>query len=560
MNCKLFPGARLFLFCCAALGLYVLAAVAQTQEVHHLSITQPGGMPGTPIITGIQAVTNGVKISWEGPPGYYQLWERTLATQPWKAVAGPTLSRSATVTGIGTNALFRVSGPAPQYSGSKTCAECHGSIYNHVTKTEHAVAFTEPEFIASGGQTNRNCLACHTVGFGLNTGFVSASNSRSTNLLAGVQCENCHAPAGNHAANPDDLSVKPIVDVASTVCGGCHTFTPLPTYTEWQSSGHAQVTEPDMNPNTCGRCHIGPARLAMLEGKPVNQTDTTLGVGCVVCHDPHQVIVHTNVLNSVVTNTFTGLVVTNVLLGATYTNQVRNPFASTNDYFLTTSDVFTNKYDPNINMCGQCHNHRGAAWQSTSRPPHHSPQYNILLGTVGVLPSGSLTNANNHQPGSHVLIEKQCVGCHMQMTEPQFGPTTIPGDTGHKFTVDKFNTCLPCHPFMPQEFAEFTMATFSAEIQDVKKALDNWALIKMGGMLGTNYYGALAWEYTNPGDLSSGTGPSTADQALIPDNIKKARFNLYLVLYDGSFGVHNGRLAGRLLEAASAWIDQAMHN
>ena len=29
---------------------------------------------------------------------------------------------------------------------------------------------------------------------------------------------------------------------------------------------------------------------------------------------------------------------------------------------------------------------------------------------------------------------------------------------------------------------------------------------------------------------------------LIPDNIQKARFNLYLVLYDGSLGVHNPQL------------------
>ena len=52
--------------------------------------------------------------------------------------------------------------------------------------------------------------------------------------------------------------------------------------------------------------------------------------------------------------------------------------------------------------------------------------------------------------------------------------------------------------------------------------------------------GRRAWEYTMPGALSpGGPGPNAAEQTLIPDNIKKARFNLYLVLYDGSFGVHN---------------------
>jgi hypothetical protein len=41
---------------------------------------------------------------------------------------------------------------------------------------------------------------------------------------------------------------------------------------------------------------------------------------------------------------------------------------------------------------------------------------------------------------------------------------------------------------------------------------------------------------------------------LIPDNIKKARFDLYLVLHDGSFGVHNGPYAIRLLDTAMEWV------
>ncbi|HEY5914429.1 MAG TPA: hypothetical protein VJA21_27890, partial [Verrucomicrobiae bacterium] len=285
-------------------------------------------------------------------------------------------------------------------------------------------------------------------------------------------------------------------------------------------------------------------------------TDLNVGVVCVVCHDPHGKQVHANVLSGVLTNTWTGLVVTNTQLGATYTNQVRNPFASTRDYFLTTFDVFTNKYDPDINVCAQCHNHRGANWRTTSSAPHHSPQYNMLLGTIGELETGSLTNAANSLPASHSLIEKQCAGCHMQTAEAQDGPPEVPAVTGHTFKVDRYDLCRNCHTF-PPELVTFTMGAISNRIQQVKRALDDWALVKQGGMLGTHYYGALAWEYTNPGDLSSGTGPSTADQALIPDNIKKARFNLYLVLYDGSFGVHNGFLAVRLLDAAEAWIRQA---
>ena len=65
----------------------------------------------------------------------------------------------------------------------------------------------------------------------------------------------------------------------------------------------------------------------------------------------------------------------------------------------------------NINLCAQCHNDHGASWTNSSAPPHKSPQYNMLLGTVGELDSGSA----QYDPGSHgLLITNQCVGCHMQ--------------------------------------------------------------------------------------------------------------------------------------------------
>jgi len=54
---------------------------------------------------------------------------------------------------------------------------------------------------------------------------------------------------------------------------------------------------------------------------------------------------------------------------------------------------------------------------------------------------------------------------------------------------------------------------------------------------------------SNPVGVTN-AGPSVAEQALIPANIQKARFNLYLVLYDGSYGVHNPPHAINLLDTA----------
>jgi hypothetical protein len=56
-------------------GLLVAVALAtKAQDVQHLSITVPGGMPGWPVLTGISVLTNGVNVTWDGPPGYYQLF------------------------------------------------------------------------------------------------------------------------------------------------------------------------------------------------------------------------------------------------------------------------------------------------------------------------------------------------------------------------------------------------------------------------------------------------------------------------------------------------------
>jgi len=534
-----------------AAGFLLGGGFADAQTVPHLSITQPGGMPGLPIMTGISRVTNGMKVTWDGPSGYYQVYQKSNnLLAPWVALGKATnLSRYAVITRLyTTDAFFRVSGPAPAYIGAQACAGCHDSIRNTELKTPHAGAFTDADFAAAGGQTNRSCLPCHTVGYGLPTGFVSKSR---TPLLAGVQCENCHGPAANHAANENDPTVRPRVELAATVCGGCHTGPMSPTYDEWSTSAHATVT-PDAlqtmssstnNISSCGRCHSGSVRLALIYGKnPVTlSNDLNVAITCAVCHDPHS----TNANPA----------------------QVRNPLHSTNYFSLSTSANFTNVYaaNTNINICGQCHNVRGAAWTDTSRAPHRSPQYNFLLGSVGILWSGK-TNyySATYRPGTHGGLTNQCVYCHMQDDAP---PASI---ASHTFTVISHDVCISCHGFDPGASAPGVYDNVSL----VLDLLNRWAASPAAAALRTN--GVVAWEYTSPGGLtwqtnSSGfvisweladsvnfTGPNAAGQALIPDNIKKARYDLYLVVNDGSLGTHNWTFALDLLTAAQNLVAQQL--
>ena len=515
------------------------------EEVQHLSITQPGGMPGWPVVTGIQRSNNTTKITWDGPSGYYQLYYKTnLASSTWLKFGSPNLNRTTNVTTLHSNIFFRVAGPSPFYAGAKTCLECHPSIHSSEVMTPHSRAFTSSAFVAAGGQTNNSCLACHTVEFGLPTGFKNANDFRSTNLLAGVQCESCHGPAANHVANEMDLTARPRIDIASQVCGGCHSGSHNPTFEEWNGSAHAIVTE-DMSPtsriNSCGRCHSGTARLAMVKGMSATTiantltNDANVAITCAVCHDPHSVRPWTNLLSGVVS-----------------TNQLRYPTASTNYFSLSTSATFTNRYD--INICAQCHNDRGASWTSSSRPPHHSPQYNLLMGSVGIKQNGA-NAATNSTPAAHgILIPNQCVACHMPHEAQGAGH---PAMTGHSFKVETYESCLTCHPTNPEGLVDLTQDfVVKPRMQQVKAALDYWATTTSPLVLRTNY-GALAWEYTNPGELSSGTrGPTDAQQALIPNAIKQARFNLYIVNNDGSFGVHNPLYTISLLDAAYYWVVQ----
>jgi hypothetical protein len=384
-------------------------------------------------------------------------------------------------------------------------------------------------FLADGGQTNSSCLGCHTVGFDVPTGFV---NQTATPHLAGVQCENCHGPAANHAANPDNPAVRPRAEVAAAVCGGCHTDPRHPTLDEWETSGHAQLPTNIVNLNaageinSCGRCHSGSVRWNLLETNAPPAGDADVAIVCISCHDPHQ---------------------TNA-----YPAQLRNPLASTNDYFISTKGAFLTQYDPTINVCAQCHNHAGASWTNNACEPHHSPQYNMLLGTVGELESGLAPN----QPGSHaLLITNQCVGCHMQ-TKP-FVSAAQPANTGHSFEVYQYGLCANCHVSTntAAELVTFVTGDVSNQVQDIKSLLDNWAASKAPASLAK--YGTLAWEYTAPGGLSSGgPGPDATEQSQIPENIRKARFNLYLVQNDGSFGVHNPNYAIALLQTAADWIEE----
>lgn len=138
------------------------------------------------------------------------------------------------------------------YVGAETCKQCHPNTYAKWASTGHARAY---EALTSNPKRNREfdaqCVGCHTTGFEYEGGFVSAE---TTPLLKGNQCENCHGPGSNHAANPTDPAItRTMHRVASDFdknqrCIRCHSEDDSPKFnfgTYWPKILHTGLDKYD---------------------------------------------------------------------------------------------------------------------------------------------------------------------------------------------------------------------------------------------------------------------------------------------------------------------------
>lgn len=528
-----------------ALAILLVAASVGASRAAESSLPKivraEGGISPKPVVTAVSrsaGTPNSVQVDWQGFGGPYQIVKCPAlkgTNSTWSTVATVTNATSATVAIDGDAGFVSVQGPDPAYIGAERCSLCHIDTHATWTNTVHAGAFQTLKNIKM--EKNASCLPCHVVAYGTTTGFI---NEETTPHLAGVQCENCHGPAAAHARNP--LRTKPpIVTLSAEMCGGCHTDVHHPTYDEWASSGHGSLvipeeefSDPTTGPGrmlTCGACHSGAARMALLNGViygqepelPSTEEASTTAITCAVCHSAH--------------------------VKTENPAQLRFPLHSEMPYSYSTATNFVANYNPQVQTCAQCHNMRGASWKGTSRPPHHSPQYNILIGNGGF--EAGITNVPQ---SAHMKIENQCAQCHTHLNEPDEITEQTPVYTGHNFTPT-MKACAPCHDELGGELLmEAVQGNVKKQIAEIKALLDQWALTKAPEALRTKY-GSLAWEFQNIGQLSKPTptvktGPTAAEQAGVPDNIKQARHNIYMIEHDGSYGVHNGNYARFLLKVA----------
>jgi hypothetical protein len=91
-----------------------------------------------------------------------------------------------------------------KFTGSEACKACHPAEFEKWKASRHSHAYDTLVHHAkkpSLRQFDGECIVCHTVGFGFNTGYV---DEQRTAHLKDVGCENCHGPGSLHVANPND--------------------------------------------------------------------------------------------------------------------------------------------------------------------------------------------------------------------------------------------------------------------------------------------------------------------------------------------------------------------
>jgi PKD repeat protein len=262
------------------------------------------------------------------------------------------------------------------------------------------------------------------------------------------------------------------------------------------------------------------------------------------------------------TNVITGVSVTNVLyvdiytnatITQVFTNQLGVPYlTNTYNYSYVIGRYATNNVSTPTNLVitvGLTTNVTGLG-----RAPHPTSQYNV---NIGIIQDDYLGGTNSPITHNHTRAPSQCATCHVPVYSS--GVTNI---TGHTFALDT-RGCLTsgCHGSVPSAFRS-TQNSNSNSLYAVVALLNQWATNAGPALFGANYtkYKQNAWEYTAPGSLATITnaGPSAADQLKLPDVIKQARFNIYQVLGDGSWGIHNITFVSRLLSDANTKVSSAI--
>lgn len=261
-----------------------------------------------------------------------------------------------------------------------SCGLCHADEQASWIQTKHASAW---EDLQASGHAASYCEPCHTVGPNGNwttgtVGWLAVQDSSYHD----VQCEACHGPGADHAADPTLL--QPVASLladtgATNGCGECHQGTHNPFVEQWRQSRHGNTSDYAAGRSPCNECHDGATAIVVqfsengrfLEKDDGNHYDIT----CPVCHDPH---------------------------GGPYEHQLRASIES--DQLRS-------------NLCVKCHNRITVPAATTHGP--HAAQGPLVLGeNIGWWPPDFEWLAGlNGTHGDPDANPELCATCHVERFE-----------------------------------------------------------------------------------------------------------------------------------------------
>ena len=476
------------------------------------------------------------------------------------------------------------------------CGTCHqGSLHPTFQEYTNVISNTSsnwPMGVITGGVGHSagnhtgGCNACHAA----NNRMVMVKEyydklagsphpltlfpSSNAGAFGAAACATCHDPhTSNYVAQlryptfSTNFYVIPnlLYTTTAVVTNYNGTFT---TNTLTMNNVFDQMFNPKVQ--VCGQCHNG--------GRGMRWDGSAYG------------FVTNMVASGPVTNTVYVDITTNVTVTQVFTNTI--PFV-TNSYSYSyvvghyATNVVTSQTNPVVGVAAYypliAYTNGGTVYYSTNSSgdsaPHYPVQYNVLIGQLDydLAARGGPTNVSNDP---HTLAPNQCADCHV----PSYAVNAGTNVTGHKFVSDNNGCLAQCHS------SSVTTAGLAAKTLNSKMAVSNsmnrvvsllkqWGTTVAPAILRTNY-GTCAWEFPSPltyfgakstnivggvtnkytvgpprayssalGPVPSGTNDNL-QLSTVPQDIRMARFSLYVIYEDQSYGVHNPTYVKSLLADA----------
>jgi len=334
-----------------------------------------------------------------------------------------------------------------------TCGNCHASFANEWSETIHAHAW---EGLQSSAGAASYCEGCHAISENGNVwpdsvpAGINALDSADANraIYYDVQCESCHGPGNDHAANPS--ATYPLASIqVDGGCGDCHEGTHHPFVEQWAVSNHAIGASLGRGSREgCDECHSGQGAIEEQFNETANYLEKgdgeTYPITCVACHDPH---------------------------GGPHPGQLRRPVEG--------------EATPR-QLCISCHNRRTVPEPGGTHGAHAAQGPLVLAENIGWWPDGLEWNQNElaHEHGDTDINPRLCATCHVveeEIEDPVSGGTVH--SVGHTFeatpclATDGTLTDPPCanEPFAVCDGchlnSETKMEDLADELTDKLKAI-----------------------------------------------------------------------------------------